>query len=638
MNSIQTAYCMAAFLCLTSTIVRPMMAQPTNLGTLYSSLQAQEANFPLPQTTETITVANIDVSESNSSDPIVNYFVPTYSSGTHPITRRSTGPCTGNRAVRPSDQTFPVIGKGTCASMAQAPNIGGLLSVTNILHLNVEFTITGWTNNETATKLTITLGSLPAQTVPYGTTSIIFSDVTETSPQLNLIFDEGKTIAGVLPLKIDWLLLGAGAITIPVLPVSIVYAPIVDAQQLNTASAATGISTANTTTVSFSQQTGSTVPVDSSFQEVADVTQAMQAIGPVLQKIPNGIAQGVGTGLSTVAGLLGSSTATQTNTGISASQNTLQVGTSQTITQTAKANQGGPGVGDLITYYYNVRVVWFSDGQAMQLAVLGFDGSNQTSAGRISAALSALSNQPPGTIDPLTHLNADSLANLLQIDPFCSGQVKCDATAVLSGPRFIPITNGTLEISAGTLTRQYIHQFSTTDFKSTQSIVTNSETDKAGLLSFLGIGVTNNQTIQTTISQGTSLQNSAGATATQSFTFNSNGTEHYSCEIYFDVIFGAFAFRLVPDDGLQPRVTGTLVNTEGKVLPDTEVVAKVGSKRFLTESDGAGRFMFWLPKAQQGLIEVSASVGTGVNPPRATAKFQMVAGAQESRDLRLQLR
>lgn len=88
------------------------------------------------------------------------------------------------------------------------------------------------------------------------------------------------------------------------------------------------------------------------------------------------------------------------------------------------------------------------------------------------------------------------------------------------------------EIAAGTLTRQYIHQFSATDFTSTQTIVTNSETDKAGLLSFLGIGVTSTRTILTMTSQGTSLQNSVGTTATQSFTFNSNGTEHYSCESY----------------------------------------------------------------------------------------------------------
>lgn len=61
------------------------------------------------------------------------------------------------------------------------------------------------------------------------------------------------------------------------------------------------------------------------------------------------------------------------------------------------------------------------------------------------------------------------------------------------------------------------------------------------------------------------------------------------------MIFGAFAFRLVPDDAAQPSVTGTLVNTEGKVLPHAEVVAKVGSKRFVAESDSAGKFAFWLP-------------------------------------------
>jgi hypothetical protein len=541
---------------------------------------------------------------------------------------------------------MPVIGKGPCASTVQWPNAGGELTVTNILHLNLAFSISGWNSNNTTTTLTVTLGSSPPQTLPYGTTQVVFDDVSDTSPQPTVTLNGGltangtpipDTASGVLPLQINWQLLGAGAITIPVLPVSIIYAPVVDAQQKNAASAATGISASNTTTLTFAKQTSTTKPVDSSFQNVVDITQAMQAIGPVLQKIPNGITQGVGSGLSTIAGLLGSSTATQTNSGVTASQNSLLVGTSQTITQTALASQGGPGVGDLITYFYNARVVWFSDGQAMRLAVLGFDGMVQINAGKISAAVLALQNQPAGTFDSVTHLNSNSLTQLLALDPFCTGNAKCDPTTELSGSRFAPVSNGVVEVAGGVFSEQFSHQFTAADLQSQQSIVTDTETDKAGMLAFLGIGVTSTQTIQTTITQGTSLQTAVGATATQSFTFNSNPVEHYSCEVYFDVIFGSFVFRLVPDQATQPRVIGTLIDSQGKVLANTRVTATVGSKQFVTASDASGRFGFRLPGVQQGLVTISASAGDVQNKPQRLAKAQIVTDAKATRDLTLQV-
>jgi hypothetical protein len=636
--------------CLWSATSSPGLAQggtpPATLSDLYSSIQAQEANFPLPQTTETITVANIDVSETNSSEPVIAYSIPIYYNGTHPVAKRSQAPCTGNRVVvKPAIvQPMPVIGKGPCESTVQWPNSGGQLTVTNILHLNIVFSISGWRDSKTS--LTVTLGSLPPQTVPFGSTQVVFNDVTDTAPQLTVTLNGGltangvpipDTASGVLPLTIKWELIGAGAITIPVLPVSIIYAPVVDAQQKNSAASATGISSSNTTTVTFSSQTSTTVPVDTSFQNVVDITQAMQAIGPVLQKIPNGITQGVGAGLTTIAGLMGSSTATQTNSGVTATQNGLLVGSSQLITQTALASQGGPGVGDLITYYYNARVVWFSDGGTMRLAVLGFDGMVQINAGKLTSAWLGLQSQPPGTVDPVAHLNSDSLHALLLLDPFFDGTPSANPTAQLSGTRFVPVSNGVVEIAGGLLNEQFTHQISSTDIKTQQATQTYSETDKAGLLSFLGIGVTSTQTIQTSLSQGTSSQNTIGKTATQSFTFNSNPNEYYSCEVYFDVVFGAFAFRVVNPAAASSIVKGTVVNSQGKAVPDARVVARVGSRIFITAADASGRFGFRLPGFQKGMIRISATSSGSSKKKQKPGEAQVVTDINSSRDIKLQL-
>jgi hypothetical protein len=286
------------------------------------------------------------------------------------------------------------------------------------------------------------------------------------------------TATGVLPLTINWLTLGAGAITIPALPVSIVYAPVLDAQQLNTASAATGISSVNTTTVTFSSENSATVPVDTNFQNAVDIEQAASTMATVLQKIPNGIAQGVGTALGTIGTLLRSSSATETNSTVFASQNTLQVGASQTLTRIASAKQGGPGVGDIIAYYYNARVLWYSDGGTMRVAIMGFDGVNQTTTGNLTAAWLRLKNQRPGTIDPVYHLDVTSMYMSLSLDPFFNGTPAGNPGAQLTGTRFAPVSNEVLEISGQALNYQATHQFSATDVRTQQVTKTHSETDK----------------------------------------------------------------------------------------------------------------------------------------------------------------
>jgi hypothetical protein len=411
-----------------------------------------------------------------------------------------------------------------------------------------------------------------------------------------------------------------------------VFAPIVDAQQKNTASAAVGISSLNTTTASFASQNNSTVPVDSTFQNVIDIEQAAGTIGPALQKIPNPYTQAIGAALTTIAGLLGSSTATQTNSSVVATQNTLQVGASQTQSQTAQASQGGPGVGDLITYYYNARVVWYADGQAMHLAVLGLDGTVQINASKLTAAWVALQSQPKGTIDPVSHLDVDSLHSLLLLDPFFNGTQGANPTAPLAGPRFVPVSNHVVEIAGGQLTEQFTHQFSTTDLRTTQTTQINSQTDKAGFLSFLGIGVTDSNTIQTSISQGTALQNTSGQTATQSFTFNSNPTENYSCEVYFDIVFGSFVFRQVTPSSSAPLIHGTVVDADGKPLANAKVTAKAGSDTFVTAADGQGNFQFRLPGVRTAAVTISSTMGA------KTSVAQVVTDKSAARTARLQIR
>ena len=95
-------------------------------------------------------------------------------------------------------------------------------------------------------------------------------------------------------MKIDWQIVGAGAMTIPVLPTSLVYAPIIDSQHKNQASNSVTNTVGNISTFSISRQDSTQVPIPSIFQTTADVKNVMSGIGTVLSNIPIPIVAAIG--------------------------------------------------------------------------------------------------------------------------------------------------------------------------------------------------------------------------------------------------------------------------------------------------------------------------------------------------------
>jgi len=125
------------------------------------------------------------------------------------------------------------VARGFSTGMAAKFQGRGSLTVANIVHLNFVFAIEGWEKSAKGVTLTIGLGS-QSQTVSRVISQVTFNNVAQTEPPLSVtlngaVFANNAPISvaapGVLPLKITWSRVGAGAITIPVLPVSIVYAP-----------------------------------------------------------------------------------------------------------------------------------------------------------------------------------------------------------------------------------------------------------------------------------------------------------------------------------------------------------------------------------------------------------------------------
>jgi hypothetical protein len=582
---------------------------PDALSILYTSINAQQANFPLPTSDATVTVGTIHVGgmgfrRDPSGLPLpevyFEYSVPTYSDGTFVPSPPCKGPIPRLAAGTGVGGFVASAGLAVHCPPRQL-NIGGAVTVANIRNLSLRFAIDGWPANYPGPmSVTVTLGSGPPKIVQAGATEIVFPVDAATSLSLKIdivgaITVNGRsasmTVPGTMPVTVNRLLIGIGAVTIPALPVSLIYAPVVDPQQKNSAGLSQSNWVGNSTSLSFSSSNGTASPTAANFQNVVDMTNDMKAGAAILSKIPNPIAQGVGAALSTVAGLLGTSTASVSTINTVTRQHTLSLVSSATVKQTAFANQGGPGVGDLIYYYLDARVIWYSKNGQMQLALLGYDRAAQLNVGQLSGALRGLQHKPAGTLDPNTHLDASTITALLALDPFVAG----GAGAALPSPRFVPAMNGPVEVDAGQIDVSASHQITTSDTTTTSHTTTTIRTDNAGFLSFLGLGVTDTGTAQETTTQTGAEQTSAGQIITQQYTLNGDGSHYYSCEIYFDTVFGVFAFRDVSALAQQVRVGGVVVDRSGRTLADKDVSLNVDGKTYLTKTDSAGIFAFRLP-------------------------------------------
>ena len=587
----------------------PSKADHLPLSTVYSAIKAQESHFPLPETEQTITIGKLDLSIDYKpgdfkvpKDINLVYETPTYKDGSFykvfiPIPKKEQG-------------DYP---KGQTALVKQVMNLGAQVTVANIRHLNIRIAIENWKFLADQASVTFRLGDTVI-TVPRGASEVIFKDVSLTNPVLSIQVDGALTtngkpapyfVKGLLPLKIEWKLIGAGVITIPVLPVSIVYAPVADLQKKNQASTATSSSTGNISTVSFSSQNSNTGPVPSSFESAMELSKKMSALGAGLSKIPNGYTQAIGTALTTISGLMGSASATETNSLTVTKQHALAVTSTNSLTQTALSSQGGPGEGDIILYYYNARVMWYSLNGQMTLAILGFDGSVQATAGQLKEARKTLITQNSGLKHPVYKADTASISAMLKLDPFATD----GPDAVLLPPRFVDISKGAVIVTGGGSNISYNYQLTASDLETNTIMRTQTENDNAGFLSFLGIGVTETKTVQSQISHSSSSQNSVTKTFSSTYNFNGNGSnENYAVEVYFDVVFGAYAFRDVTTingiKSLNPGFSGVVTTKDGKPKANQLVKIKTGNRIYNTSTDYEGKFRLNLPLLKSGLMEL----------------------------------
>jgi len=534
------------------------------LDQLYNAIKAQELQFPIPQASVTVNVGSFDAKTGE-----FHYLVPTYTQ---------------------VEIVTPPSGKGPPARITRT---GGEVNLFNALDLKLGFDVIDQQGLFTA--------SIEGIAQASSATNRIVLDAGPAATGVHFVVScGGKEFVSALPLKIVRPVAGAGVFTVPALPLTIIYAPPVDQQKKNVASWTESALTGNTTTFTFSQQDSTTQPATPSFQGTSqletgakDLVTALSVAASLVS--PTGdAAKGIKIAsalLGTLATLFGTSTATQTDASTTTNQNALTLTLLQTDIVSTSANSGGPGSGDVVCFLKNVRVAWLANGGPAQLAVLGWDSFATVT----TAFLQSQGSQ--------TGLDSATIAALLALDPFVAGGPEAN----LPPSRFVQLPG--FELAGNAQTHTVTYTVTQTDTEQTVQSTTNSESDTAGLLGFLGIGVTSNQTTQTTVSQTSASQATQTQTLTRQVVLNAAATEIYGVDVFCDVVFGTFAFRqavLSP----APKLSGKVLDKVGHPVPNSLVTLVNNKVQVRTQTNSAGEFAFRWGAIANGMVQLSANGAT----------------------------
>lgn len=277
---------------------------------LIRQIQSEEVNFPFPQNDTIIVVGTIDV---GGTYPVLTYSIPVSNINQQHIqgfveSSADLGLRGPNHSIKVGEKYF----NDTTLNI-----IAG-----NHLHMTIRFNVINWHDN--IPTVTVTLGS-QSKAIPKGSPNLDFVDFLETDPGIFCWFPGQKPTPPVNNpyitqflrghfFHISWDVAGMGILTMPVLPVKIVYAPVADFKLSNTASIADTKVLGYSSSMSFTSVNSTTLPVPTSLSTLDDFLNDMGTQGKILSLIPPTAA--IGKTLTDVTGFLkdglGSNTITKT--------------------------------------------------------------------------------------------------------------------------------------------------------------------------------------------------------------------------------------------------------------------------------------------------------------------------------------
>jgi hypothetical protein len=227
----------------------------------------------------------------------------------------------------------------------------------------------------------------------------------------------------------------------------------------------------------------------------------------------------------------------------------------------------GPGDGDRIIYLKDVKVVWLSEGSYLHVAILGAtEGPNSRFVKDLKHDLQVIESssargRPDGSpaklLGPSSHLDADTIRQLLSLDPFVAGGPNI---SLAGNPRFVPLRPQD-NAGRGSIQNTFTVGMSQTD--STDVYTVHAEDTKPGLLSFLGIGPSDDKSVMTKITDTNSNELNSGTTISETIQFSGPYDDGYYVQPFIDLLGGGFAMtsrpasRLVVPSGVVTQPHGT---------------------------------------------------------------------------------
>jgi hypothetical protein len=565
--------------------------QLTAYNGLINNIQNQEVKFPFPQKDTIVNIGQINI---NNGNPVITYLIPI--DGVRRIFQAGH-PEPDLHPHRPGEGPI-IVGQRTIIDTDRA-----VINVNQHLRFDLRFTIKNW--NPSAGPLTVTVGS-QTKIAPSGLDTLLFSNILDTDPVVSCHMTNAAPIVHTVPLEfhnnvlhINWNTVGAGIITLPVLPVKVIYAPVVDCRKQNTASISETIARNYNTSFSINQVNSTTTPVTTSLSGLDDMLHDISGVANVLSLGIDTSLKKLAAPLNTIVKLItdafGFNTITRTITNSVTSQQTFSINSSGTESIIAKSSNGGPGDGDVICYYRDVNLLWFCNKGKMTLAVIGYDlALNTPAAKQLKQGLLYLASHPEAKKDTSNHLDTFSLQALLALDPFTGPD---GPRTQLDPARFTPAykLDGSLAVfhnGGADITGTSSTQITTGSSQTSVETTTTVEVDKPGFLSFLGLGETEDHTIQSTFTRSSSSQLTIGNTYSQGYALHGDAScDNYYCEMLFDSVFGSLAFRDNSADlNENNSVSGVLVNATGSRLLNTDVLLSANSKNIWTKTDSHGKF------------------------------------------------
>jgi hypothetical protein len=471
---------------------------------VYNTIKALESHFPLPQPRAEVNMGTFDVA-----------------------TGRFTGVTFTTKVTMNPVTKKPMVVK--LPGVAEADGVAITLRFT-AMNGSATFTVTpSFGDHGTGATTAVVVPAGQTGTVDVGRASFVAWRASGGSVQYN---DE----VTIKRPKI----VGVGAFTVPAIPAALVYEPPSVGGGTSSQTYTVEQSVGTAVKMEFSQENSLTTPGSpSQFAGLEDIQtlagHTVQAFNALGAKDPRALFLGEQLkNFQTALGYLGTATATNTSVDINTkvSERQLMV----TLKRSVSPNLNlGPGKGDVIVALINARLVWYAEDGNLTLGLLGFDKVG-------TWAVQDLVANPAQT-----GLDATTVEELLKLDPFVAG----GPYVSLPGPRFVykhsePVSNATVEWSLS-------HTITQTDVNVTTNMHIHTEDYRAGLLSFIGIGVDETKQMTTKISHSNSTSVTVGSTTTAEVTLNVVGSAEF--DIYFDRVFGTYAIK--PRLFVNPALKGT---------------------------------------------------------------------------------